>query len=297
MEPRLVEIRQDMPGFNGFIGTWVSCERYNVIFDVGPASGSERLIDSLESLGVKHLDYVFLTHVHIDHAGALADVLDHYPRGKAVCHQKAVHHLTHPADLWAGSLKALGKIAELYGPPRPVQEKRLISHTEDIALPGLKVIETPGHAPHHLSFSYKGHLFLGEAGGNYFVVNGEDYLRPATPPRLFLDTFLQSVDRLLELKDQPAYYAHFGKVESSHTILNRFLRQVNYWRELIYRQLSEGGEDFIEECVSLLLQNDPNLNAFYRMDHDSQARERFFIANSIRGFVGHLREKESLPNT
>ena len=286
---RLIEIKQDMPGFNEFIGSWVVQDDLNIVVDVGPASTSSRFIDALETLGLKRVDYVLLTHIHIDHAGGVADLLDHYPMAKVMCHEKAVKYLVDPSSLWAGSLKALGEIARGYGQPVPVPKEKLIPHTKN-NLTGLHIIETPGHAAHHLSFSYKKRLFAGEAGGNYFKFGGKEYLRPATPHKFFLDVCLKSVDRLLALEDQPIYYPHFGMAESSHRLLKMSRDQLIQWKEIVYGQLKKGEDNLLERCMGSLLEKDHRLKALADMDADSQKRERFFIANSIKGFIGFLRE-------
>ncbi len=293
MHERLIEIKQDMPGFNHFFGSWVCQDNFNFLVDVGPANTANRLIDSLVSIGLDKVDYVFLTHIHIDHGGALADLLEYYPMAKAICHEKGIKHLVEPSNLWAGSLSVLGDLAKSYGVPKPVPKERLIPHTE-CNLKDLMVIETPGHAIHHLSYTYKDRLFAGEAAGNYLNVNGLDYLRPATPPRFFPDIFLRSIDRLLALEDQPIRYAHFGEAENSHRMLNLSRDQLIRWEAIIGELVCQGGniEDIIRSCIALLLEKDPNLAAFNIMDPDVQAREKIFMTNGVRGFVEFLKEKK-----
>jgi glyoxylase-like metal-dependent hydrolase (beta-lactamase superfamily II) len=290
MEETLIAIRQDRPGFDEFIGSWLCRDEITMLVDVGPAKTAKRLIAGLDARGVESVDYILISHIHIDHAGALADLLDRYPKAMAVCHEKGVESLVSPDKLWQGSRKILGLLAELYGEPRPVPSERLVPHTA-LASRRLTAIETPGHAPHHLSFCYGGRLFSGEAGGNYFLVGQEEYLRPATPPRFFLDVFLESVDRLLSLEDQPICYAHFGKGESSKRLLGRFREQVLQWKAWISEHLDSGLADPAETCVEMLLERDPNLKAFSHMPPGAQAREREFMANAVKGFIGYFQER------
>ena len=290
MEEKLIEITQDLPGFDQFIGSWLCRKELTLLVDVGPANTAGRLLESLAELDVDKIDYILLSHIHIDHAGALADVLERYPMAQAVCHEKGISNLADPARLWAGSLDVLGEVAELYGEPKAVPAERLVPHTSCPA-DGVAVIETPGHAAHHLSFTYDGRLFSGEAAGNFFIVNGKEYLRPATPPRFFLPVFLESVDRLLSLDDQPICYAHFGRAPSSHRMLKRFRSQVLAWEEWIRQEFIPGKQETEERCVDALLAKDPNLAAFEEMDPATRARERNFIANAVRGFVGYFLEE------
>jgi hypothetical protein len=133
-----------------------------------------------------------------------------------------------------------------------------------------------------------GHLFAGEAGGNYLCVADTDYLRPATPPRFFLKVFLETVDRLMALEDQHICYAHFGDAPSSRQMLKRFRAQVLRWKEVVEKERSAGPKDLIMRCVDRLLAKDPDLKAFALMDPDTQDRERFFMGNSVRGYIGFL---------
>lgn len=293
MREQLVEIKQNMPGYNPFFGSWVCQDDLIFLVDAGPANSAGRLIHSLQSLRLERIDFVLLTHIHIDHAGGLAELLNHYPMAKVLCHEKGINHLIAPSKLWEGSLKVLGDIARAYGPPSPIQRDRLIPHTE-CDIEDLLVIETPGHALHHLSFSLKNRLFAGEAGGNYFTVGDKEYLRPATPPRFFLDVCLKSVDRLLDLEDQPIRYAHFGAAESSHRMLSLFRDQLLRWDEIIRRLVTKSqGEDsgLVTRCVDLLLEEDSNLEAFKIMEPDVQKRERVFMGNAVKGFIGFITER------
>ena len=295
MSEKLIEIKQDMPGFNRFISSWICRDVINIIIDVGPANSAQRLIDSLTAIGLERVDYILITHIHIDHAGGLADLMDHYPMARVICHKDSIKFLVDPARLWKGSLKVLGKIARLFGPPKPVPRERLTPHTKN-EIKDLLIIETPGHAAHHLSFSYRSHLFAGEAGGTYLALKNAEYMRPATPPRFFFDVCLNSIDRLLALENQPIFYAHFGKAESSHLMLKKFRCQLSLWKEIIYKFAAGSlrGDELIEKCLRTLLEKDPSLKAFHQLDIDIRERERFFMRNSINGYLGSF--EESLKN-
>jgi glyoxylase-like metal-dependent hydrolase (beta-lactamase superfamily II) len=284
----LIEIKQTIPGFDHFIGSWVYRGDINLVVDVGPANSVAKLIKALMRMNMEMVDYVLLTHIHIDHAGGVAEFLEHFPMARVVCHDKGIRHLVDSSKLWEGSRNVLGEIAEAYGCPKAVKEEMCIPHTQ-ANIEKLVVFETPGHAPHHLSFSYRGNLFAGEAGGNYFSVRDMDYLRPATPPKFFLNDFLESVDRLITIEDQHICYAHFGDAPDSRQMLKRFRAQILRWKEVVQKEMSGGSDDLMMRCVDSLLEKDPDLKAFMLMDPDTQKRERFFLANSVRGYIEFLR--------
>ncbi len=263
----------------------------NIVIDVGPSNPVHHLIDALKTMHWDRVDFVLLTHIHIDHAGGLADFLEAFPTAKVVAHRIGIRHLIDPSKLWAGSKKVLGELAEFYGVIKPSPPERLIPHPES-DIKGLDIIETPGHAAHHLSFCYHDKLFAGEAAGNFFVVGEKEYLRPATPPVFCLPEFQESLKRMLALKDQTICYSHFGQGKSSHRLIRRFWDQLLRWKALISSEVSRGSRDLVERCVNRLLTDDPDLTAFKDMSPDVQRRERIFMANSVSGYVQLLQTAE-----
>ena len=155
----LLDLAPPIPGFEQFIGCYVIGGKKVALVDVGPSSCSQNLIRGLAKLGITPMDveYIFITHIHIDHAGGLGKILAATPRAKVVVHGKAKRHLINPKKLWQGSKKVLGELADKYGVIYPVPEERILTPNEGetFKLNGdteLEVLFTPGHAPHHLSF-------------------------------------------------------------------------------------------------------------------------------------------------
>ena len=289
--PFFIELPQKIPGWEKFIGSWVIPGNPTIIVDVGPTTSIDSLITQLDQRGVRQVDYVWLTHIHIDHAGGLAPFLRRFPAAKVVAPVKGIPHLIDPSRLWEGSLATLGEKALAYGPIDPVSPGNLFS-PDDITLEKLTILETPGHAPFHLSFCYQEYLFCGESAGVYLSFGDKIYLRPPTPPRFFLDQTVASVDKMLALEDRAIYFGHAGSHPSSRKMLGLYREQLFRWKDLITEVLQSGTEDVVKGATELLLEKDPLLAGFSQMDALSQQRERFFMANSIAGFMGYLK---SLP--
>lgn len=289
MNVKCIEIKQEFPGFKNFFGSYLCRDKINLLVDVGPSCSSENLIASLKEAQVDRIDYILLTHIHIDHAGAAADILKNYPMAKVVCHEKAIKFLVDPSKLWEGSLAVLGDYARTIGRPGSIPIEKIIPHTQN-PISDLLILETPGHAPHHLSYEFLNHLFAGEAAGNYFRVDNEEYLRPATPPRFFFEVFQASVEKLRALPDLTICYAHYGPAESSHGLLTKFHKQLLLWKQLIYKEFEKGETELVDRCRRILLEKDRNLKAYSRMPGDMQQREWMFLANAINGFIGFFKE-------
>ncbi len=288
-EPIPIEVSFPDKGFEKFLCLWLLLgETYNIIVDIGPSSTIKAVINELKRLGVERIDYVLLTHIHLDHSGGLGDFLKQYPMAKVICHKKAISHLINPERLWEGSKKALGNIAFMYGKPVPIHENHLIPH-DHAKIDGLHILETPGHASHHISFIYHNRLFPGEACGNRFSYDNIDYLRPATPPPFYMDSFLNSVKILGKEKNMVMYLPHFGRIRDSHSHIDKFKSQVILWKDIVKGILSDYPDVTSEQCLKKILDNDPELKGFESLSHDIRKRELFFLKNSISGYLNYLR--------
>jgi glyoxylase-like metal-dependent hydrolase (beta-lactamase superfamily II) len=291
--PIFIELPQKIPGWERFIRAWVIQGDPTIVVDVGPRASVDSLIAQLNEKGIHKVDYVWLTHIHIDHAGGLAPFLKHFPTAKVIAPVKGVPHLIDPTRLWEGSLATLGEKAIAYGPIDPVPADRLIPH-EVFSLNGLTILETPGHAPFHLSYSFHDFLFCGESAGVFVPIGGKIYLRPPTPPRFFFEQTMASVEKMMALPDQAIYFGHAGSHSSSQKMLGLYREQLFYWKEIIYEVLQSVSEDVVaQHAIEMLLKKDSLLACFPQMDVLSQQRERYFMTNSIAGFVGYLKMGQS----
>ena len=238
--------------------------------------GFNRFVDiPIEQRGINQVDYVWLTHLHIDHAGGLAPFLERFPAARAVAHAKGLAHLIDPSKLWEGSLATLKEKALAYGPIEPVAPERLIPH-DALSMEGLTILETPGHAPFHLSFCYEDLLFAGESAGVYLPLGDQIYLRPPTPPRFFFEQTVGSVDRMLLLKDQPIYFGHAGSHPSSQKMLKLYREQLYLWKEIIAEIFKSNPEDVLKRSLETLLEKDPLLKYFHQLEATGPGKGKVF---------------------
>jgi len=240
----LIDLDQSCTGYRRFITSWLyRGDGPSYIVDTGPANTAGDLINALHGMDVTHLDYILLTHIHLDHAGAAGHVAEAFPGAKVACWPKAASHLIDPARLWAGSRQVLGETAVMFGEPQPIDEGRLL-HPDALAAHGITWLHTPGHAPHHVSYVHGDVLYVGEAAGMTCPTStGALYLRPATPPRFFLDVALDSLDRLRALDPRPRRFvlAHYGAVADPSTFLGKARDQPILWVEVLSRFRAEMG--------------------------------------------------------
>ena len=65
-----------LEGFRKFISCWLyQDETLTFVVDPGPLSTIPKLLAELQAKQVENLDYILLTHIHIDHAGGTGEFL------------------------------------------------------------------------------------------------------------------------------------------------------------------------------------------------------------------------------
>ncbi len=284
----LIPLPQDLPGFDTFISAWLVSGERTYLVDPGPAVTIPKLVAALRARDIHHLDAILLTHIHIDHSGGIGDLVTHFPDTPVVCHPKAVEHLVEPARLWAGSVKTLGATARAYGPISPVPADRVVS-VEALTERDIDIILTPGHAVHHVSYLTNDTLFAGEAGGVYWELPDGFYLRPATPPKFYLETSLESISALEKIDCLRMCYGHFGLTLTPAKLLDAHRRQLTWWAARITKLIGETDmQDPVQVCLETLIKEDPLLSGWPQLSRPAQQRELSFMANSVRGFLGYL---------
>ncbi|NGM69643.1 MBL fold metallo-hydrolase [Natronolimnobius sp. AArcel1] len=185
--------------------TLVESDRGLVLIDVGPEGAVDSLRTHLRSLGYELTDIwlVVLTHHDADHAGGLADLLEHTDAAVA----------THPAEApyITGERDPLKGDGERYPPVGVDLELTDGSRIPTLAGP-MEVLETPGHSPGHVSlyFPDTGLLLAGDA----LVADGDTALagpKPEFTPDM--DRALESVADLATLEIDGVVCYHGGYVE------------------------------------------------------------------------------------
>ncbi len=295
----LIGLTPRISGFQDFIGAWLVAGPEAVyLVDVGPASTADQLTAAITALGVDRLDYICLTHIHIDHAGAVGHLARQFPGTPVVCHPKGAPHIVDPERLWQGTVKTLGETGRAYGPMLPVDPSWIATERQLASAP-FHLLDTPGHSAHHYAISTDTCLFAGEAAGVCLPLpSGDVYLRPATPPRFFLETSLSSIDRLMATRSETLCYGHFGMREDGLRMLTRHREQLLFWQETLAVEAAGQDRDSADAAnrwVDLLLTKDPLLRGFSQLAPAVQVRERGFLRNSVKGFAGYLASLKEIP--
>jgi glyoxylase-like metal-dependent hydrolase (beta-lactamase superfamily II) len=205
-------------GVPEFMSAYVIDADRPAVVDPGPATGSDRVLEALETAGIAPADveYVIPTHVHLDHAGATGALADACENATIAVHERGIEYLTDPRRLErlvASARRALGEVADAYGDPDPVDPDRATAIGDgdriDLGDRRLRVVHAPGHAPHQacLLDSHDDVLFAADAAGMWVF----EELHPTTPPPDFdLAASLDTLDRLRTLEPERLLYGHYG---------------------------------------------------------------------------------------
>jgi len=283
---KLLNIGTSIPGYGNFLGAYLLCGEKNILIDVGPQATIPNLLSALAESNVnpQQIDYIILTHIHIDHAGGIGAAIREMSKARVLAHSRARPHLIDPSKLWEASLSTLGDMAIKYGNIEPVPEDRIIVATDLMKLDigcgiMLEIHFTPGHASHHLSLFDRAHglLIAGETAG--VCIDGS--IRPATPPPFKMEETLHSLDRLIALKPEQLCYGHFGCYDNATERLKLMKQKILEWHKIINSAAKSGKHQ--EEILSILRKQDNNLDYLNNLDRDTYQREHLLLINDING--------------
>ena len=253
------------------------------LVEAGTAREADRLCAALRG---ERLDFLFVTHVHLDHAGGAGALAREHPEARIIVHPRAVRHLVDPSRLIEGVRAASREMFPLYGEPIPIPENRLHAAEDgerfDLGR-GIEIqaVYAPGHAPHHLCFFEQEHrvLFSGDALGHHDV----PVLLPLTvPPRFDRNAGRETLARLRSLDPVWIAFTHFGLAKNGVERIDAYARELETWLNRVEQLAAQGDESDVIARVFA----DPMASAWTDLD-------RQVAAMCIRGAIASVRSETS----
>src|ERR671910_1676052 len=218
------------------------------LVESGPTTCLERLKAGLGDHGVSREDVrqVFLTHIHLDHAGASGHLSELLPNATFYVHGVGYPHLVVPSKLVKSATRIYSEsMDELWGEARPVPEDRVVileQGGETEAAGGVLVAhDTPGHAYHHLAYLEpdSGTLFTGDVAG--IRLPGQSYVRPPTPPpEIDVEAWIQSINYMRQINPASLWLTHFGSYEDVGRHLGELEQRLQDWLLFVEGQMDDG---------------------------------------------------------
>lgn len=212
-----------------FACTYLIKEKNRALFiDNGTNSNIPILLDTLKKIGYKNeeVEFLIITHIHLDHAGATSKLIEFFPNAKILAHPKAAPHLINPKRIIEGASAVYGKenFYKMYGELKEIPESRIqiMKDEEEISFGErkLKFMYTKGHANHHfvIQDSKTNSIFTGDSFGVSYPImrEGKNFIiTPSTTPTDFdSNEAILSIEKILKTKSTRAYLTHFNYFEN-----------------------------------------------------------------------------------
>ena len=205
-------------------------------------------------LSADSVDFVILSHIHLDHAGGAGAMMRAFPQARLVVHPRGARHMADPSKLIEGASAVYGadEVRRLYGEVLPIPSARIIEATDQLTvdLAGRELVcrDTPGHAKHHLCLVDRrsGHVFTGDTFGLSYReldTDGRQFIFPTTTPIQFDPVALHaSIDLIMNYRPQAVYLTHFSQVTEVADKARQLHRQIDA-HAAIARREKDSGQD------------------------------------------------------
>lgn len=202
-----------------------------VLVESGPGSTLPGLEQGLAARGytLRDVTHVFLTHIHLDHAGAAGSLA--LQGAQIFVHPVGAPHLLNPEKLLASATRIYGDLMKpLWGEflPVPADKLTVLEDGQEVSIGHLRLtaLNTPGHAEHHFAYLYEDLCFSGDVGA--VRIPGHRYMRlPMPPPEFHLEKWRASILRLQTIGFRRIAPTHFGIFEDVEWHLQTILRNLD----------------------------------------------------------------------
>jgi len=209
--------------------------------DTGCYLSVPALLATLDDKNIKreNVDYILLTHIHLDHAGGAGELIKHLPNAKVYVHEYGANHLIDPSKLRAGVIDVYGELffKQFLGDLIPTPKDKVITAKDgDVITLGtrsLKFVDSPGHARHHVCIwdEKSQGIFSGDTLGvsyrEFDTDQGELIFPPTTPVQFDPDAWKNTIELLMRLKPKYAYLTHFNRVEFTTKSANMLIEHID----------------------------------------------------------------------
>ncbi|MFX1280501.1 MAG: MBL fold metallo-hydrolase [Promethearchaeota archaeon] len=189
--------------------------RKTALIDTGTSSEVDSLLNYLQTIGIDHLDYIFSSHVHLDHTGGVKRLSTRFPEAEIVVSK--LYQKLPETEL----AKKNSELVEYHEYLLQNLKNRVIyvSEGDIISLDDLKleIYAAPGHTPEHIAILDRKNmnLFPGDSIGGHHL--GSGFSRPtAYPPYFKYESYSKTVNKLSQIENLKSIsLAHFGVATGS----------------------------------------------------------------------------------
>ena len=261
------------------------------------------LLDALrqQELEVGAVDYVFLTHIHLDHAGGAGLLMQELPNARCVVHPRGVAHMIDPTRLIAGTEAVYGvaRTREMYGDILPIEASRCVVPDDEqwFELSGrrMQTLFTEGHALHHYSLNDPASrgVFTGDSFGVSYreldTTAGPLIFPTSTPTHFDPDAAHVSVDRIMACKPEQLSLTHYSRVRDLGRLAADMHAGIDAYAEMALA--NKGATDIhaaIEPLMSDYLKGLARTHGFAGDDESLQSILHIDILLNTQGLVSWI---------
>jgi len=281
-------VEAQIPGLNTvFSFYFINDDGVAALIEPGPAALIPTIQTALKNAGIDNLRYIIPTHIHLDHGSAIGRLSQLYPKAKVIVNSRAVKHVIDPTKLITGTKMAFGDdYADTYGKILPVAEEQVmvVNDNDRLTLGSheLVFINTPGHAPHHISiFDVKiSGLFCGEALGLIYA-EGTPPLPAVAAPSLDIDTYVANMERLRALNPRLLLYSHGGMGTDVENLITSAVQNTRIIGDVILGHLKDGKSE--EAIISA--------TGDYIRERFGVVMDDFDLASNVRGYIHYFKNR------
>jgi glyoxylase-like metal-dependent hydrolase (beta-lactamase superfamily II) len=281
------------------LSSYLIIDKKVAIVDCGPEATVDELLDLALKCGVRteDIDSLFLSHIHIDHAGGASKFLDRCKNCTAFIPQRGFKHMIDPTVLNASARLILGTaLFDYWKPCGALPNERATSvkaqETFELGRMTLRYILAPGHAPHHNVLATDGEfLFAADALG---ILDAEtNSLIPTTPPpSLDYPQCVRDIEMIEKLNPSVACLAHFGEIAPDSAYFERVKKVFELWAREAERYVKDKqlrAYDMLqyEEILSALIGLFPEYSGI-----DDSLRNQM-VRVDVAGLVDYFRKHSS----
>ena len=241
---KITPIDLQFQGLNSAIASYlIETTAGPVLIESGPHSSFDHLSAGIQKSGyqVADIKHVFLTHIHLDHAGAAWAFAE---AGATIhVHPLGIRHLHEPSKLMASAKMIYqDQMDTLWGQMLPIAQSQLNAVDDDQIIKvgdcHFKSIHTPGHAKHHIAWQLDNDLFTGDVAG--VKIGNGPVQAPCPPPDIDIEAWQHSIEKIRALNPDTLYLTHFGAITAVEKHLGALSESLLSWSSFIHDHWKKG---------------------------------------------------------
>lgn len=279
------------------------------LFDPGFPSSATTVKEELRKNGIdpSGIDYVFLTHFHLDHSGGTGAILREALGAKVIVHKRAAFYVKNFAKIVGGARMVFrAEVIRQFGEAETVPAERVVSVVDGdvIDLGGnvrIRTIHTPGHCGDQVSYLEEGSraIITGDVACLQYPHLNYVPIPAGSPPLFDLGEEVSSLNALRSVEVEHILVPHYGKVEGPwKDFLDRNIAAIEDTRQRINSMFRENIE--FPQMIELLRQD--ILRAAGKTEDEVPAflsgiYLREMLKTGLMGFLAYMLEYAPYPRS